>query len=91
MEKPGFAEIEIVSSDSDNTTALPAITFKRYLRPTGVQYINMGQTSKVQNDPKWDLEETVRQVKQKFATVLKQLVHYWFISIFVKFKHENIC
>ena len=51
----------------------------------------MGQTSKVQNDPKWDLEETVRQVKQKFATVLKQLVRYWFNSIFMKFKHENIC
>ena len=32
----------------------------------------MGQASKVHDDPTWDLEETVRQVEQKFATDLKK-------------------
>ena len=30
-----------MSSDSDNTIAVPAINFKLYLRDTGVRYINM--------------------------------------------------
>ena len=43
IETSGFA----VSSDSDNTIVRPAIYFKRYLGPTGVRYINMGQASKL--------------------------------------------
>ena len=31
----------------------------------------MGKASKIQNSEDWDLEETVRQVEQKFATDLK--------------------
>ena len=64
MEAPEFGETETISSDSDNTIAVPAINFKGYLGATGVRYINMGQASKVQDDPKWDREGTVRQVEQ---------------------------
>ena len=60
MVTPGFVETETISSDSDNTIAVPAINFKRCLGATGVRYINMGQASNVQDDPKWDFEETVR-------------------------------
>ena len=35
--------------------------------------MNMGQASKVEDNPKWDLEEAVRQVEQKFATFLKTI------------------
>ena len=73
METPGFVETESMSSDSDNTIAVPAINFNRYLGATGVRYINRGQVSKVQDDPQWDLKETVRQVDQKFATDLKTI------------------
>ena len=31
----------------------------------------MGQASHIQNDNKWDLEETIRQAEQKFTTDLK--------------------
>ena len=31
----------------------------------------MGPPRKVQDNPKWDLEKTVRQVEQTFATDLK--------------------
>ena len=57
-----------MSSDSDQTIAVPAIYSKRYLGATSVRYIQMGTASKVQYEDKWDLEETVRQVEQKFST-----------------------
>ena len=60
-----------MSSGSENTIAVPAINFKRYLGATGVEYINMGKASKIQTSSDWDLKETVRQVDQKFATGLK--------------------
>ena len=41
-------ETEIMSSDSDQTIAVPAINFKRYLGTTGVRYIQMGKASKIQ-------------------------------------------
>ena len=66
-------ETEIMSSDSDQTIAVPAINFKRYLGTTGVRYIQMGKASKIQNSEDWDLEETARQVEQKFATDLKTI------------------
>ena len=62
-----------MSSGSENTIAVPAITFKRYLGATGVRYINMGKASKYQTSGDWDLEETVCQVEQKFATDLKTI------------------
>ena len=33
----------------------------------------MGQTSHVQENNKWDLEETIRQAEQKFTTDLKTI------------------
>ena len=36
-----------MSSDSDQTIAVPAINFKRYLGATNVRYIQMGTASKV--------------------------------------------
>ena len=62
-----------MSSGSENTIAVPAINFKRYLGATGVRYINMGKASKIQINSDWDLEETVRRVEQKFATDLKTI------------------
>ena len=53
-----------MSSGSDNTIAVRAIIFKRYLGATGVRYINMGKASKIQMHSYWDLVETVRQVGQ---------------------------
>ena len=62
-----------MSSDSDQTTAVPAINFKRYLGATSVRYIQSGTASKVQYEDKWDLEETVRQKEQKFSTDLRTI------------------
>ena len=33
----------------------------------------MGQASQVQEENKWDLEETIRQAEQKFATDLRTI------------------
>ena len=60
-------------SDTDQTIAVPAINFKRYLGATSVRYIQMGTASKVQYEDKRDLEETVRQVEQKFSTDLRTI------------------
>ena len=62
-----------MSSGSENTLAVPAKNFKRYLGATGVRYINMEKASKIQTSSDWDLEETVCQVEQKFATYLKTI------------------
>ena len=72
-EIPKPEDAETMSSGSENTIAVPAINFKRYLGATGVRYINMGKASKIQTNSDWDLEETVRQVEQKFATDLKTI------------------
>ena len=66
-------ESETLSSDSDQTIAVPAINFKRYLGATSVRYVQMGTASKVQYEDKWDLEGTVRQVEQKFSTDLRTI------------------
>ena len=62
-----------MSSDSDQTIAVPAINFERYLGAISVRYIEMGTSSKVQYEDKWDLEETVRQAEQKFSTDLRTI------------------
>ena len=72
-EIPELEGVETMSSGSENTMAVPAINFKRYLGATGVRYMNMGKASKIQTNSEWDLEETVRQVEQKFATDLKTI------------------
>ena len=66
-------EIETMSSDSDQTIAVPAINFKRYLGATSGRYIQMGTASKVQYNEEWDLEETIRQAEQKFSTDLRTI------------------
>ena len=55
---------ETESTGSADSLDVPAINFKRYLGTTGVRYIQMGQASHIQNEKKWDLEETIRQVEQ---------------------------
>ena len=62
-----------MSTGSENTIAVPAKNFKRYLGATGVRYKNMEKASKIQINSDWDLEETVRQVEHKFATDLKTI------------------
>ena len=71
LEIQQMDEIETMSPDSDQTFAVPAIIFKRYLAATSVRYIQMRMASKVQQDDQWDLEETVRQVERKFSTDLR--------------------
>ena len=72
-EIPELEDAETMSSGSENTIVVPAINFKRYLGATGVRYINTGKASKIQTSSDWDLEETVRQVVQNFATDLKTI------------------
>ena len=72
-ETPEFEDAETMSSGSENTIAVPVINFKRYLGATSVRYINMGKASKVQTNMDWDLEETIHQVEQNFATDLKTI------------------
>ena len=38
-----------------------------------MRYIQMGHTSHVQEENKWDLEETIRQAEQKFTTDLRTI------------------
>ena len=60
-----------MSSHWNDSIDLPAINFKKYLGATGVRYIQMGQASHVQNNHEWNLEETISQAEQRFATDLK--------------------
>ena len=65
--------IETESTSSVESFGVPAIKFTKYLGTTGVRYIQMGQASLIQNDNKWDLEETIRQAEQKLTTGLKTI------------------
>ena len=73
QQPQGQDEIETTSSDSDQTIAVPAINFKRYLGATSVPYIQMGTASRVQYNEEWDLEETNRQAEQNFSTDLRTI------------------
>ena len=73
VEIPDIEDTETMSSGSESTIALLAINFNCYLGATGVKYINMGKASKIQQNNEWDLQDTVRQVEQKFATDLKTI------------------
>ena len=64
---------ETESTGSADSLDVPAINFKRYLGTTEVRYIQMGQASHIQNENKWDLEETIRQAEQNFTTDLKTI------------------
>ena len=65
-ETPEFGDAETMSSGSENTIAVPAINFKQYLGAT--RNLNIGKASKIQINSDWDLNESVGQVEQKFAT-----------------------
>ena len=68
LELQQRAEIE---NDSDQTIAVPAINSRTYFGAASVRYIHMETASKLQYDDQWDLEETVRQVYQKFSPDLR--------------------
>ena len=59
LETP-FEDAETMSSGSENTMAIPDISFKRYLGTTGVRYINMGKASKIQTN---GIPQTIRTDK----------------------------
>ena len=50
LKIPEFEDAETMSSGSQNTIAVPANNFKRYLGAIGVRYINMGKASKIQTN-----------------------------------------
>ena len=80
-EQPGTSDVtqeaesppetmETESTSSVESFGVPAISFKKYVGTTSVRYIQIGQASHIQNENKWDLEETIRQ---KFTTDLKTI------------------
>ena len=73
QEQEDSPEAEKESTSSNESLSVPAINFKKYMGATGVRYIQMGQASHVQEENKWDLEETIRQAEQKFATDLRTI------------------
>ena len=73
QEQEDSPEVETESTSSIDSLGVPAINFKKYIGATGVRYIQMGQASHIQEENKWDLEETIRQAEQKFATDLRTI------------------
>ena len=49
-EVPELKNVETMSSGSQNTIAVQATNFKRYVGANGVGYINMGNASRTQKD-----------------------------------------
>ena len=49
------------------------MNFQKYVGATGVRYIQVGQTSHVQEENKWDSEETIRQAEQKVTMDLRTI------------------
>ena len=80
-EKSGETQIEETDKQNEQTMSwhsndsidVPAIYFKKYLVANGVQYIQVGQASHVQNNNERNLKETVRQAEQKFETDSKPI------------------
>ena len=68
QEQEDSPEVETESTSSIESLGVPAINFKKYIGATGVRYIQMGQVSHIQEENKWDLEKTIRQAEQNFAT-----------------------
>ena len=73
QEQEDSPEVETESTSSIESLGVPAINFKKYIGATGVRYFQMGQASHIQEENKWDLEETIRQAEQKFATDLRTI------------------
>ena len=73
QEQEDSPETETDSTSSIESLVVEAINFKKYIGATGVRYIQMGQASHVHEEKKWDLEETIIQAEQKFATDLRTI------------------
>ena len=73
QEQEDLPEVETESTSSIESLGVPAINFKKYIGATGVRYIQMGQASHIHEENKWDLEETIRQAEQTFATDLRTI------------------
>ena len=73
QEQEDSPEVETESTSSIESLGVPAINFKKYIEATAVRYIQMGKASHIQEENKWDLEETIRQTEQKFATDLRTI------------------
>ena len=56
-----------MSRNSGQTIALSAVKFKRYLGAAVCQIYSDGKISNIQVNEDWHVEETVRQVEQKFV------------------------
>ena len=63
QEQETSTEEKTESTSSIASLCVPAIYFKKYMGATGVRYIQTGQASHVQEENKWDLEETIRQAE----------------------------
>ena len=66
-------EAKTESTSSIESLGVSAMNFKKYIGATCVRYIQMGQASHVQEENKWNLEETIRRAEQKFATDLRTI------------------
>ena len=66
-------EAKTESTSSIESLGVSAINFKKYIGATCDRYIQMGQASHVQEENKWNLEETIRQAEQNFATDLRTI------------------
>ena len=73
QEQEDSPEVKTESTSSIESLGGPAINIKEYIGATGVRYIQMGQASHIQEENKWDLEETIRQAEQSFATDLRTI------------------
>ena len=62
-----------LSSDAESLTT-PAINFARYPGSKTVHYVKMGAALHIQDDPTWNLAETIRSVDKKFSTDLELLM-----------------
>ena len=65
--------IQAESTSSTESLGVPTKYFKRYLGTASPRYVQIVQTSTVQDDNKWDLEETIRQTEPNFTTDLKTI------------------
>ena len=66
QEQEDSPKAEKESTSSIESLGIPAINFKKDMGATGVRFIQMGQASHVQEENKWDLEETIKQAGKNF-------------------------
>ena len=73
QEQEDSPETETDPTSSIESLVVEPINFKKYIRATGVRYIQMGHASHVHEENKWDLEGTIIQAEQNFATDLRTI------------------